>query len=41
MAIDEKDALDMLFKPIKHAVKRNDAPGQFWWVTILLLILLS
>jgi ribonuclease T len=24
MAIDEKDALDMLFKPIKHAVKRND-----------------
>ena len=24
MAIDEKDALDMLFKPIKLAVKRND-----------------
>ena len=24
MAIDEKEALDMLFKPIKHAVKRND-----------------
>ncbi|MDD5320003.1 MAG: ribonuclease T [Methylococcales bacterium] len=24
MAIDEKDALDMLFKPIKHAVKRNN-----------------
>ena len=24
MAIDEKDALDMLFKPIKQAVKRND-----------------
>jgi len=24
MAIDEKDALDMLFKPIRHAVKRND-----------------
>jgi ribonuclease T len=24
MAIDEKDALEMLFKPIKHAVKRND-----------------
>jgi ribonuclease T len=24
MAIDEKDALDMLIKPIKHAVKRND-----------------
>ena len=24
MAIDEKDALDMLFKPIRHAVKRNN-----------------
>lgn len=24
MAIDEKDALGMLFKPIKHAVKRNN-----------------
>ncbi len=24
MAINEKDALDMLFKPIKHAVKRNN-----------------
>jgi ribonuclease T len=24
MAIDEKEALDMLFKPIKQAVKRND-----------------
>jgi len=24
MAIDEKDALDMLFKPIKQAVKRNN-----------------
>jgi ribonuclease T len=24
MAIDEKDALNMLFKPIKQAVKRND-----------------
>jgi len=24
MAIDEKDALDLLFKPIKHAVKRNN-----------------
>jgi ribonuclease T len=24
MAIDEKDALDMLFKPIKQALKRND-----------------
>ncbi|MEI6542416.1 MAG: ribonuclease T [Methylococcales bacterium] len=24
MAIEEKDALDMLFKPIKHAVKRNN-----------------
>ena len=24
MAIEEKDALDMLFKPIKHAVKRNE-----------------
>ena len=24
MAIDEKDALDMIFKPIKHAVKRNN-----------------
>ncbi|WP_262964833.1 ribonuclease T [Methylobacter psychrophilus] len=24
MAIDEKDALEMLFKPIKQAVKRND-----------------
>jgi len=24
MAIDEKDALDMLFKPIRHAIKRNN-----------------
>ncbi len=24
MAIDEKDALDLIFKPIKHAVKRNN-----------------
>jgi ribonuclease T len=24
MAIEEKEALDMLFKPIKHAVKRNN-----------------
>ncbi|MCX7098207.1 MAG: ribonuclease T [Methylococcales bacterium] len=24
MAIDEKDALELLFKPIKHAVKRNN-----------------
>jgi ribonuclease T len=24
MAIDEKDALDLLFRPIKHAVKRNN-----------------
>ena len=24
MAIDEKDALDILFKPIRHAVKRNN-----------------
>lgn len=24
MAIEEKDALDMIFKPIKHAVKRNN-----------------
>ena len=24
MAIDEKDALDMFFKPIRHAVKRNN-----------------
>ena len=24
MAIEEKDALDMLFKPINHAVKRNE-----------------
>ena len=24
MAIDEREALDMLFKPIKHAVKRNN-----------------
>lgn len=24
MAVDEKDALDMLFKPIKQAAKRND-----------------
>ena len=24
MAIDENDALDMLFKPIRHAVKRNN-----------------
>ena len=29
MAIDEKDALDMLFKPIKHAVKRNDCTRAF------------
>ncbi|MDO9105168.1 MAG: ribonuclease T [Methylovulum sp.] len=24
MAIDEKDALDLLFKPIRHAIKRNN-----------------
>jgi len=30
MAIDEKDALELLFKPIRHALNATNAPAPFW-----------